>query len=113
MGMAMVQQQQVAALGSVGRGHLWHERQHWKCISISIGSNGAAATTNSEDSDGRKRQSWKRVSGSIGSNGTVATAKLRGQPWPGGEAMNECNLPGLGVQPAKQFNVGHSSAKTL
>jgi hypothetical protein len=86
MGMAMAQRQQVAALGSVGRGHrcLWRKWQRWKCVSISIGSNGAAATADSVDSDGCKRQSWKRVNGSVGSNGAAATAKLRGQPWPGG-----------------------------
>jgi hypothetical protein len=82
----MAQRQQVAASGSVGRGHrcLWRKRQHWKCVSISVGSNGAAATANLGDSDGHEWKSWKRVSGSVGSNGTAATTKLRGQPWPGG-----------------------------
>jgi hypothetical protein len=29
----------------------------------------------------------------------------------GGGATKECDLPGLGVRPAEQFNVGHPSAK--
>jgi hypothetical protein len=81
----MAQRQQVAASGSVDRGHhcLWRKQQHWKCVSVSIGSNGAAATANSGDSDGCEWQSWKRVSSSVGSNGAAATPKLRGQPSPG------------------------------
>jgi hypothetical protein len=61
------------------------------------------------------------ASGRVGSASAAALAAMaQRQPQNSGGshgleggATNECNLPGLGVQPAEQFNVGHPLAKIL
>ena len=61
------------------------------------------------------------TSGRVGSASAAALAAMaQRQPQNSGGshgleggATNECNLPGLGVQPAEQFNVGNPLAKIL